>query len=95
MQEHASDMMSAASAASDAVSSKISTSIAAVSAGGIIVTGQYPNIVTQPLMHIAVCNLTWIDVFQITGWIFILAQLAKMSISAYQTVSDYYAKRRR
>lgn len=92
MQEHASDMMSAAS---DAANSKITTFVATSTAGGVIATGYNPVMFGRTLAETGLLGLSWIEIFQITGSLFVAAQLLKMAISAYQTVSDYYAKKRR
>jgi hypothetical protein len=92
MQEHASDMMSAAN---DAANSKITAAVATSTAGGVIATGYNPTMFGHTLAECGVFGLSWVEIFQIIGTLFVAAQLLKMTISAYHTVSDYYAKRRR
>ena len=90
MQEHASDMMSAAS---DAANSKLTAVVATSTAGGVIVTGYNPAMFGHTLAETGLLGLSWVEIFQIVGTLFVAAQLLKMTISMCQTVRKYYAKK--
>jgi len=72
---------SAMDAISGAASSKISTITATTTASGVIVSGAQPHIFGYWLAENGVGLLSWIEIFQIIGSLYVTAQLIKLLIS--------------
>jgi hypothetical protein len=72
---------SAMDAISGAASSKVSTITATTTASGVIVSGAQPHIFGYWLAENGVGLLSWIEIFQIIGSLYVTAQLIKLLIS--------------
>jgi hypothetical protein len=82
-------------AATDAASSKAGTIAATGTASGVIVTGHDPQIFGQWLAQHGVGVLSWIEIFQVIGSIYVTYKLLEAIINLIHSVRKKYAQRRR
>ena len=78
MTDHSGNAMDAISGAA---SSKASTIAATTTASGVIVSGAQPHIFGSWLAENGVGLLSWIEIFQVIGSLYVTAQLIKLLIS--------------
>lgn len=77
MNEHSESAMSAINGAA---TTKINTAATTTTAGGLVIAGEKPDVLGTALMHNGVLGLSWIEVFQVIGALYVTAQLIKLII---------------